>query len=101
MQKQRNAFKAGLFILISIVLIIAILIAIKGVGAIFEPMQTRQASFSLQDNIGGLRVGDEVRVGGYGVGTVRSIEVADAGKGADQRPHIIVHYSIPQALCHP
>jgi ABC-type transporter Mla subunit MlaD len=96
MTKQRNALKAGLFIIISLVLIVAILIAIKGVGSLFEPMQSRQASFTLEDNVGGLRVGDEVRVGGYGVGTVRSIEVVDAGKQAGQPPHIIVHYSIPK-----
>jgi ABC-type transporter Mla subunit MlaD len=96
MTKQKNAFKAGLFIIISIILIVAILIAIKGFGSLFEPMASRQASFTLEDNIGGLRVGDDVRVGGFRVGTVRSINVADAGASADHQPHIVIHYSIPK-----
>jgi ABC-type transporter Mla subunit MlaD len=96
MQKQRNALKAGLFIIISIVLIVALLVAIKGVGTLFEPMQSRQASFTLEDNIGGLRIGDDVRIGGFRVGTVRSISVADAGASADHQPRIVIHYSIPK-----
>lgn len=96
MKKQRNALKAGLFIVACIILIIVILIGIKGVGNLFEPVQIHTASFPLEDNIGGLRVGDDVRIGGFRVGTVRAIDVADAGPHASIPPRIVIHYSIPK-----
>ena len=36
MTKERNAFKAGLFILITILLIVGIVVSIKGVGRFTE-----------------------------------------------------------------
>jgi ABC-type transporter Mla subunit MlaD len=96
MAKQRNALKAGIFIVIGAVLIVAVLIGIKGLGTWIEPVQVRTVSFALSDNIGGLRVGDEVRLGGYKVGVVRSIDVVNAGQAAEGEPQVIVHYSIPK-----
>ena len=48
-KKERNAFKAGLFIVVSIALIIAVIVAIKGVGEFFEPDQMRTATFGLAE----------------------------------------------------
>jgi ABC-type transporter Mla subunit MlaD len=92
MKKERNATKAGFFILFSAVLIVLIVVAIKGGGAISDPMQNRIVQFSLKDDLGGLRVGDDVRVGGYKVGAVAQIEPADLDGGD---PHLMVTFTLP------
>lgn len=93
MASQRNAFKAGLFILLTVVLAIGIIVSIQGVGRLTEKRQTRAVAFKVTDDIGGLRVGDEVRVGGYKVGAVTRIEPA-ALDTAD--PRLLVTIAIPQ-----
>ncbi len=92
MSKERNALKAGLFIVLSTVLIVAVIIAIKGVGRFTEERVTRTVSFKLTDDIGGLRIGDDVRVGGAKVGNVQSIEFV--GLDTDN-PHIEVAFTTP------
>jgi phospholipid/cholesterol/gamma-HCH transport system substrate-binding protein len=96
---DRNAFKAGLFIVISLVLILAIIVGIKGVGRILEPQQVRTATFTLADDLGGLRVGDDVRVGGLKVGIVRRLEIEPATQGGkDQQPRIVVTFHMPERI---
>jgi ABC-type transporter Mla subunit MlaD len=73
MAKERNAFKAGLFIVISIGLIIGIVVGIKGIGV--QQTQNATVRFKLTDDIGGLSRGDEVRVGGAKVGVVKDVEI--------------------------
>ncbi|HEV8604829.1 MAG TPA: MlaD family protein [Tepidisphaeraceae bacterium] len=75
MIKRRNALRAGIFIVLSIVLAITIVIGIKGLDRILDPVDKRTVRFTLQDDLGGLRVGDDVRIGGYKVGQVRDIDV--------------------------
>jgi ABC-type transporter Mla subunit MlaD len=96
MPKERNAFRAGLFIIISIVLIVAIVVSIQGLGRLIEPRQTRLATFKLTDDLGGLRVGDDVRAGGYKVGVVRDIQLIDANGGAE--PHLRITFTLPERL---
>lgn len=97
MNSQRSDIKAGLFIVISIVLILGVLFSIRGVGRMFQPKQTRVVVFGLSDNIGGLGIGDEVRIGGYGVGEVQEIELADvSSSGASPQQQIQVTVKIPQ-----
>jgi ABC-type transporter Mla subunit MlaD len=74
MSKDRNHFIAGLFILVSIGLIVTVILSIKGISRIFTPRQERAVSFRLTDDLGGLQVGDEVRLGGFKVGVVKNIE---------------------------
>lgn len=93
-QSKHNSLKAGLFILISFVLIFVVIVFIKGVRAIFVPMQTRQARFALRDDLGGLRPGDNLRVGGYTVGSVQSIDIIHPTTPAHQ-PYILVSFSLP------
>jgi len=93
MKKERNDFKAGLFIVISALLILAIVIGIKGVGRMLEPAQHPKVAFRLTDDIGGLGIGDDVRVGGYRVGVVRDIDLIQ-GNGVE--PHIEITFSIPR-----
>src|SRR4051794_31910614 len=96
MAKERNAFKAGLFIVVSIVLIIAVIVAIKGLGRFIEPNQIRSATFTLADDVSGLRIGDDVRVGGLKVGIVRSLSIVSGDE--KQPPHIELTFNIPQRL---
>src|SRR3954451_19781071 len=82
MAKQRNNLKAGIFILVSVALIVTIILSITGLQRFIMPEQERTVSFRLSDDLGGLRVGDEVRLGGFKVGTVRDIEVRNDVKEA-------------------
>ena len=95
MSNDRNAFKAGLFILISIVLIIAVIVGIKGLGQFIEPDQIRVAEFKLADDVEGLRIGDDVRIGGMKVGIVRKV-IVDQKEGGDSRVHVT--FNIPARL---
>ncbi len=95
-KQERNALKAGLFIVISIVLIISVIVGIKGIGRIIEPYQIRTATFTLTDDVSGLRVGDDVRVGGLKVGIVRSINIESAAEKSDAR--IVLTFHIPKRL---
>ena len=97
MTRERNELKAGVFIIITLVLVIAVIVWIN--GASIGPMQTRTVSFKLTDNIGGLRVGDDVRLGGYKVGAIRSI----APSGLDTTdPRLLVTFSMPASyVLHP
>jgi hypothetical protein len=63
MNRERNALRAGILIVTSTVLIIAVVLAIKGTARLFEPQQEIIVSFPLAADIGGLRVGDDLRLG--------------------------------------
>ena len=95
MTKERDAFKAGLFIILSIVLIFMITIMIKGVGRFTEPTAIRAVQFGLTDNIGGLRIGDDVRVGGLKVGIVKAVDLIPQSDGTQK---IIVAFTIPERI---
>src|SRR4030095_15457011 len=77
MKKERNALRAGSFIFVTLALIGGIIVGIRGLGAL-EQQHTRTIAFTLRDDIGGLRIGDDVRVGGFRVGEVRKIELVSA-----------------------
>jgi ABC-type transporter Mla subunit MlaD len=107
MSKQRNAVKVGTFILVSVALIFTLVVAINRGFATFRSAQVRYASFTLADDLGGLRVGDDVRIGGFTVGEVRDIElVASDHPKLPERPAattrpapkamILVEFSVPK-----
>ncbi len=92
MSKERNSLKAGLFIIVSVVLTVGIVIAIKGVRRFIEPAQHHLVRFKLSDDIGGLAAGDPVRIGGATVGSVRDIELETEG----DNPSIVITFTIPR-----
>jgi phospholipid/cholesterol/gamma-HCH transport system substrate-binding protein len=92
MKRERNDLKAGIFILLSLVLIVGVIIAIKGIGRLLEPSQEATVVFNLSDDIGGLRAGGDVRIGGFKVGVVRDIELIESPGKA---PQIVVRCSVP------
>ncbi len=89
MAKQRNALRAGIFMLVSLVLIVFVIVAISGAAKFTQAFKTYPVAFSLQDDIGGLRAGDDVRIGGLKVGSVRDIRI-DQEKAA-----VLVFIDIP------
>jgi ABC-type transporter Mla subunit MlaD len=97
MRTDRNALKSGVFIIVTICLIIAIIIGIQGAANFGVAKQVRAVSFALADDIGGLQPGDDVRVGGYKVGAVRSIAVVGAdSETAQQPPRLRVVFTFPK-----
>jgi ABC-type transporter Mla subunit MlaD len=96
MKEQRNAIRAGLFMLLSIAMVIAIVIGIAGAERFTQTWSDRQAMFSLDDDIGGLAVGDDVRIGGFKVGVVRAIDLTGIENPTpDHPPAIYVTFSMP------
>jgi ABC-type transporter Mla subunit MlaD len=90
MTRERNELKAGAFIIITLVLVIAVIVWIN--GASIGKMQSHVVSFRMTDDVGGLRVGDDVRLGGFKVGIVREIVPANLDS-ADAR--LLVTFTIP------
>lgn len=81
MPSDKNAFKAGLFILISLALGVTVFVMIRGAGSFFRPMRDVTVAFTLSENLGGLKIGNTVRVGGFDQGRVTKIDfVNDAGQ---------------------
>ena len=93
MNQDRNALKAGTFIVVATVLTLAVIMAIKDFGRFTASASIRTARFKLADDLGGLRVGDEVRVGGFKVGSIKSIEPLDFdGK---EEAVMVVRFTLP------
>ena len=90
MTREYNELKAGAFIVITFVLAVAVLVWIK--GPTVGPAQSHTVAFRLSDDVGGLRVGDDVRLGGYKIGIVQEIHP----EGLDTAdPKLLVNLSIP------
>ena len=93
MPTDRNALKAGSFIVVSIVFAAGLLVALQGLRGWFEPTRTVTAVFDLNENLGGLKPGDPVRVGGVDQGRVNAIRFI-AGDG-QRVPHMEVQFTLP------
>jgi ABC-type transporter Mla subunit MlaD len=94
MNKDRNALKAGTFIVVSFILAVAVVVSIKDFGNFAEKSVVRSARFKMADNLGGLRVGDDLRVGGFRVGSVTSIEPTGFDGKSEQT--VVVNFTIPE-----
>ena len=96
MNKDRNALKAGTFIVVSSILTLAVIVAIKDFGHFAEAANLRSVRFKLTDDIGGLRVGDEVRLGGFKVGSIKSIDGVNVDGSGAEPPGILIVFTLPQ-----
>jgi ABC-type transporter Mla subunit MlaD len=90
MTSRRNELKAGLFIIITLILAIFVIIRIRGSNV--GPAQVRTVAFKLTDDLGGLQVGDDVRLGGYKVGIIEDIRAADL---ETSNPKILATITLP------
>ena len=96
MPKNRSALRAGLLMLGSLALIVAVIIGIKGLSWLSEHTTTYLVAFELKTNIGGLRIGDEVRVGGFKVGEVKHIALRKDEDPKHPPYYILVAFSVPE-----
>src|SRR5215218_6983114 len=96
MPKNRSALRAGLLMIGSVALIICVVIGIKGLAWIRDRTVTHLVAFDLKTNIGGLRVGDEVRVGGFKVGEIKRITLVKDNDPARDPYFILVAFSVPE-----
>jgi len=58
----------------------AVAAMIRGLDVLTTPTDMRNVRFELTDDVGGLRVGDDVRVGGFKVGQVHSITLESSSQ---------------------
>ncbi len=94
MAKNRSALRAGLLMIGSIALVIFVIISVKGMSFFKDPKHNHMVAFDLKTDIGGLRIGDEVRIGGFKVGEIEKIFVRLDDK--DHPPHILIVFAIPR-----
>jgi len=94
MPSERNNLKAGIFMVISVALIVAVILMISGTSRLTDKWIKRSVTFMLTDDVGGLRVGDDVRIGGFMVGEVDDISIVGVD-GAVGQPTIVVRFNIP------
>src|SRR4051812_30354438 len=96
MPKDRSPLRAGLLILGSIALILCVVVGIKGLSWIQDKSKPYMVAFDLKTNIGGLRVGDEVRVGGFKVGEVKKIMLREDTDPKRPPYYIVVAITVPE-----
>src|SRR3954466_16398705 len=94
--KDRSAFRSGLLMLASVFLIVCVIVGIKGLSWIRDPTVDHLVAFDLKTNIGGLRVGDEVRVGGFKVGEVKKITLVKDNDQPRDPYFILIAFSGPE-----
>ena len=94
--KNHSALRAGLLMIASVALIICVVIGIKGLSWINDRTTNYLVAFDLKTNIGGLRVGDEVRVGGFKVGEVKHIMLREDHTPSHAPYYILIAISVPQ-----
>jgi ABC-type transporter Mla subunit MlaD len=96
MAKNRDALRAGIFMVLSVAAIFAIIIGIVGWSEFSTASTTQTISFKLTDNVGGLRKGDDVRLGGLKIGKVEKIDFMSKGANGQGDPAIVVVISVPE-----
>ena len=75
---DKNALKAGLFIVGSVVLALIVFFSVTGLG--FLDGQEWTVRFGLSEDVSGIASGSEVRIGGLKRGQVEGIDLSDDGK---------------------
>src|SRR5690606_25190953 len=75
MNQERDNLKAGLFVVVGIVLALVIVFVLTDFRRLFDRKQTVMVSYKLSDGLKGLKIGAEVTLGDQPVGEV--VEIAD------------------------
>lgn len=91
-KSNHNQFKAGLFIVGSFSVAAAIFFGITGSSLLSGPTHDYTALFDLHEDVSGLTLGSEVRIGGFKVGTVQKVDIVVDDKGL---PHTLVTFRTP------
>lgn len=87
---DKNALKAGVFIVIAIILGMTVFFLVKGYG--LTGRQGWTIRFDVADDVSGVGPGSDVRIGGVDMGEVQSVRVTDDLK------HVDVGIMLPQDL---
>jgi len=96
-REQSNAVRAGLFVVVSVLLAVFIIVALSGVRERLTPANNYIVRFDLAIGAQGLSEGSEVRVGGQKVGQVSGVRFTADGGG--ETPHSVdVRIRIPREL---
>src|SRR5260221_1327576 len=96
MPKSRSALRSGLLMLARVVLIICVIIGIKGLSWIKDRHTNYFVAFDLKTNIGGLRIGDEVRVGGFKVAEAKHIALPKDEDPKHPPYYILIAFTVPE-----
>jgi len=94
MARDRNNFKAGLFVLTGIVVAFIVIVILADFDRLLTPMQTVQTRFTLSDGLKGLKRGAAVTIGGVENGSVTRIDEETSKHGTVIAK--IVHFTIPR-----
>jgi ABC-type transporter Mla subunit MlaD len=77
-------------------MVIAIIVGIVGSSRLVESWQERTVQFDLGDDVGGLNVGDDVRIGGFKVGVIKDIQLFGYENPEPKaQPKVLVTFSLP------
>jgi len=96
MAKQRNALRAGIFMVVSLGLTIFVILTIAGTERFLQKYHHYLVVFPLQSNVCGLRAGDDVRIGGFTVGSVRDVRIGTEDKSTGKpRRGVVVIIDVP------
>ena len=98
MPDDRNALKAGTFILVALALVAGVLVAIKGTAALTGSGAAHVAAFELDEDVGGLQPGNEVRVGGLKLGSVDTVKLDEPTGDDDSPPRVLVRFTLPDRI---
>jgi ABC-type transporter Mla subunit MlaD len=90
MAASANALRAGIFIVVSTLVALAVVIVVSDLER-FAPKKKYIAVFTISEDIQGVKPGDEVRLGGLRVGAVRDVQFDDSGA----EPLVKVTISLP------
>ncbi len=90
--KDSNHFKAGLLIVVSFLIAVGLFFGITGSSLFLGKSADYTAVFDLTEDVGGLESGNEVRLGGVKVGTVRAVEIVDR----DDKQQVVAVFRIPE-----
>jgi len=74
MAAKNDNFKAGLFVVVGLIVAFVAIIMLSDIDGMFAETRTITVRFSLKDGLQGLREGAMVTIGNYPVGSVRRID---------------------------
>ncbi len=92
MTKSNNHFKAGLFMIISFGVAMGIFFGITGSSFFSGPKNQYTTIFDLEDDVGGLEAGSQVRLGGLIVGDVDEVTIIEL----EGKPTVKAVFNLPK-----
>ncbi|MEM8873492.1 MAG: MlaD family protein [Planctomycetota bacterium] len=89
---DKNSLIAGGFILVSVLLVFGVVVGVRGAQGLMTDSKEYAVVFDISDDVGGLKPGSDVRVGGLRLGTVRSITFTT---DEVDKPVVLARFTLP------